>query len=349
MNTALVVGGTGIIGRGIVESLASKPDWTIITASRSGEPVPGAHEAVSVDLLDFDNAKKNLASKASKVTHLFYAAYLPQPSYAEEVEPNARLLSNSIGALEANNAPLKHVTLITGAKYYGVHLAPAPSPSHEEQRRFFGPSFYHAQEDYLRSRTDTTWTWTNLIPSHLTGYAVGNPMNLALAIGVYASLCRFAGAPLDFPGTEKSFNSLTHIVDAGQLGESATWAAQTETGGTFNIANGDPVRWCHLWPRIAEYFRLESGVARPIPLAQVMADQNTAWGDIARHKKLVSGNFEKLVNWNFLQFVFSIDFDIVLALNKIRQAGFVKHFDTFEGFRQRFEQYAYARVLPNAQ
>ena len=108
-------------------------------------------------------------------------------------------------------------------------------------------------------------------------------------------------------------------------------------------------RWKQTTQRIAEYLGLEPGVARPIPLAEVMTDQETAWREIARRDKLVSGEFGKLVNWNFLQFVFSIEFDIVLALNKIRQAGFLKHFDTFEGFRQRFEQYASARVLPKAQ
>jgi hypothetical protein len=143
--------------------------------------------------------------------------------------------------------------------------------------------------------------------------------------------------------------SVTHIVDASQLGESATWAATTQTSGVFNIANGDPIRWCNIWPHLAEYFGLQCGIPRPIPLAESMIDQKNAWVEIARREKLVSMDVEKLVNWSFLEFVFSIEYDIVLALNKIRQAGFVNHFDTLEGFKRRFQQYRGAGILPKFQ
>ena len=52
------------------------------------------------------------------------------------------------------------------------------------------------------------------------------------------------------------------------------------------------------------------------------------------------------VNWGFLDFMFAIEYDIVLALGKIRRAGFTRHPDTLEGFLKRFDEYRRARIIP---
>jgi hypothetical protein len=39
-------------------------------------------------------------------------------------------------------------------------------------------------------------------------------------------------------------------------------------------------------------------------------------------------------------------YDIVLALGRIRRAGFVRHPDTLEGFYRRFDDYRRARIIP---
>ena len=43
---------------------------------------------------------------------------------------------------------------------------------------------------------------------------------------------------------------------------------------------------------------------------------------------------------------FAIEYDIVLALGKIRRAGFTRHADTLEGFVKRFDEYRRARIIP---
>jgi nucleoside-diphosphate-sugar epimerase len=263
-NTAVVVGATGIVGRAIAAKLAERGCWRVVGVTRSGGTVPGVDEAIAVDLRDPDEARQRLAP-AGGATHLFFAAYLPQVGWAEEVGPNRALLVNAVEGLEAVGAPLRHVTLITGAKYYGVHLGPSAAPAAETEPRHLGPNFYYAQEDYLRSRTDAAWRWTHLVPPHLTGFAAGNPMNLALSVAVYASLVREAGLRLDFPGTAAAVGAMTQIVDAGQLAEAAAWAATTPhaAGEVFNVANVDPTRWSHLWPAFADYFGVPP--RRPAP------------------------------------------------------------------------------------
>src|SRR5262249_26616142 len=215
---------------------------------------PGVEEAIAADLSAPEEARRRLAPAAG-ATHLFFAAYLPQGSWAAEVGPNRALLVNAVEGLEAVGAPLRHITLITGAKYYGVHLGPSAAAAAETEPRHVGPNFFYGQEDYLRSRTDAAWRWTHLVPTHLFGFATGNPMNLALSVAVYASLVRAAGLHLDFPGSGAAFGAMTQVVDAEQLAEAAAWSAVTAqaAGEVFNIANGDRTRWSHLWPAFADY------------------------------------------------------------------------------------------------
>lgn len=348
--TAVVAGATGIIGRAIVAKLSELGGWRTIAVSKSGRKVPGADEAISIDLLDSGDIRPQLAS-ASEASHLFFAAYLPQPSWIEETHPNLTLLVNAIEGLELVGAPLHHVTLITGAKYYGVHLGISTAPALETEPRHLGANFYYAQEDYLRSRAgNSTWQWTNLVPTHLTGFAAGNAMNLALAIAVYASIVREVGLRLDFPGSTAAFNAMTQIVDAEQVAAAAVWAAETPQAANevFNVSNGDPTRWSHLWPIFAEYFGVPLGGPRPIPLPDFMAQYASLWETMATKYGLVNSELSALVNWRFLEFMFAIDYDIVLALGKIRRAGFTGYPDTIEAFKLRFQQYRQERLIPDS-
>ena len=70
------------------------------------------------------------------------------------------------------------------------------------------------------------------------------------------------------------------------------------------------------------------------------------WNDMAAKYRLAQSDLGSLVNWGLLEFVFAIENDIVLALAKIRQAGFVRHPDTLEGFCRRFDEYRRARIIP---
>jgi nucleoside-diphosphate-sugar epimerase len=345
--TAVVVGSTGIIGRAIAAKLAELGGWRVVGVTRSGGSVPGVDEAIAANLRDPGEARRGLAPAAG-ATHLFFAAYVPHESWAAEVGPNRALLVNAVEGLEAAGAPLRHVTLITGAKYYGVHLGPSAAPARETEPRHLGPNFNYAQEDYLRSRGDAAWRWTNLVPPHVTGFATGNPMNLALSIAIYASLVREAGLRLDFPGTAAAFGAMTQIVDAEQLAEAAAWSAVTPeaAGEVFNVANGDPTRWSHLWPAFADYFGVPAGGPRPIPLSSCMPELASLWKEMAARHGLAQPELAPLVNWRFLEFIFAIEYDIVLALGKIRRAGFARHPDTTEGFFKRFDEYRRAGIIP---
>ncbi len=173
-------------------------------------------------------------------------------------------------------------------------------------------------------------------------------MNLALSVAVYASLVRAAGLRLDFPGSAAAFGTMTQVVDAEQLAEAAAWSAVTPqaAGEVFNVANGDPTRWSHLWPAFGDYFGVPAGGPRPIPLSSFMPELAPLWRDMAAKYGLAQPELGSLVNWGFLEFMFAIEYDIVLAMGKIRRAGFTRHPDTLEGFLKRFDEYRRARIIP---
>jgi nucleoside-diphosphate-sugar epimerase len=68
-------------------------------------------------------------SNLDAVTDLVYAAYVEKPTMAETVEPNARMLTNTLEALAARNVPLKRIVLAGGAKSYGFSLGSFNAPA----------------------------------------------------------------------------------------------------------------------------------------------------------------------------------------------------------------------------
>jgi len=71
---ALVVGAQGVIGRNLMQHLATLGDWDVIGLSwRGGEPADRIRHMV-VDLLDRTDCNEK-AGGLTQVTHIFYAAY----------------------------------------------------------------------------------------------------------------------------------------------------------------------------------------------------------------------------------------------------------------------------------
>src|SRR5689334_5565678 len=197
---ALVAGATGIIGRGIVEHLSGLDDWEVIAMSRSAPDYQSKGRFVSADMLESGDCRDKLGGLGD-VTHLFFAAYREMPTEAERVEVNGAMLRNVVEAIEAAAPGLRRIVLMQGTKYYGCHLGPFKTPARESDPRHMPPNFYYTQQDHLEARqSGKEWTWSALRPQAITGFAVGNPMNLVSVIAVYAAISRELGLPLRFPG-----------------------------------------------------------------------------------------------------------------------------------------------------
>ncbi|MET0167421.1 MAG: SDR family oxidoreductase [Vicinamibacterales bacterium] len=344
---ALVAGATGVIGRAISARLV-EDGWSVVCASRSGnDAIPGAR-CVAVDFLDGHDCVDKL-SVAGPFTHVFYAAYLLAGNRSEEVEPNRAMLVNVVNAVAGSSPTLHKVVLVTGSKFYGIHLGASKTPAKETDPRQLPPNFYYDQEDFLRAtQKGTSWSWCNLIPPFVTGFAIGNPMNLVMAIGAYCALTKELGLPLRFPGTLRAFDALNQIADARQIASAAAWAAMDSAADNeaFNVANGDPSRWRNLWPPIATHFGLEPADPKAIPLPDLMASNEPLWQRIVERNDLRPSRLTGLVNWSWANYMLTMEHDVVLEIGKIRRAGFHDCIDTESTFVERLRELQTQRLLP---
>lgn len=320
---ALVVGSSGIIGSALVETLAGAPDWTVRALRKTS--VAGI-EAIDCDLSDAAATKAALVA-ASDTTHVFYAALKADPDLAHESDINTTMLRNVLDGLKAVGAPLRRVVHYQGAKVYGVHLGAGVAPFYEDDPRHVAPNFYYAQEDLLRERqVSEGLEWTILRPDVVVGDMAGNPMNIAMVIGVFAALSKQAGVPLRFPGSMRTYREVVaQVTDAHWLARASLWAALAPAARNeaFNLV-GEPFRWERIWLKLAEALDMEVATPQPFSLAKHMPGKAAQWERLAAARHLNTLPFEKLVGWPFGDFIFNTEFDMISDMNKIRRAGFTE-------------------------
>lgn len=350
--TALVIGARGVIGGGLVEHLLDDGGWEVIGVSRRGGKDEPRLRHLSVDLLD-RQATADALSGLTDVTHLFYAAYQDRPTWAELVPPNLAMLVNTVDAVEPVAGRLEHISLMQGYKVYGAHLGPFATPAREDDPPHMPPEFNVDQQAFLEARqaaqtSGSPWTWSALRPSVVCGIGLGNPMNLAMVIAVYASISKELGIPLRFPGSPGAYDSLIEMTDAGLLAKATTWAAtDPETANqAFNITNGDMFRWRSMWPRIAAFFDLEPAPPLPMSLHEVMADKGDVWDRMVTRHGLQPTSYAEVSSWAFGDFVFSWDYDVLADGSRARRAGFHEYVETERMFLQIFTDLREQRIIP---
>jgi nucleoside-diphosphate-sugar epimerase len=189
-NVVLVAGVHGVSGRAAATAWANTRDTKVYGLSRRNADLPEGVEGITVDLLDRQDVERKLGGLDS-VTHLVFAAYIEKASASERSRVNVAILKHLVEVVEAASPALSHVTFYQGGKAYGSDLGPFKTPAREDDPRLMSPNFYYDQEDFLRrQQVGKSWHWTALRPEAIIGYATGNPMNLGVAIAVYAIPCK---------------------------------------------------------------------------------------------------------------------------------------------------------------
>ncbi|MEJ7633944.1 SDR family oxidoreductase [Aeromicrobium sp.] len=345
---ALIAGARGVIGGNLLDHLSATDDWDIIGLSRRGGTDSERVRHIAVDLTDAEETRSKLAGLAD-VTHIFYAAFQDRPTWAELVPPNVSMLVNTVTAVEAVAPGLEHVSLMQGYKVYGAHLGPFKTPAREDDPPHMPPEFNVDQQQFLEQRqTGKSWTWSALRPSVVCGFALGNPMNLAVLLATYATISKQLGVPLRFPGKPGAWSSLVEMTDAGLLAEATVWAATTPAcaNQAFNINNGDLFRWQDMWPVIADYFELATAAPLPMSLDDVMADKEPVWDSIVADNDLLPTPYAEVSSWKFGDFVLAWDYDVIADGSKARRLGFQSFVDTREMFVRIFDDLRSRRIIP---
>ncbi|OCT46224.1 hypothetical protein CLCR_01219 [Cladophialophora carrionii] len=270
MPTALITGATGITGRATVQQLLKSDQWSrIITLSRSQQ---SSHDDPKIQhaTIDLQGDTKDMASHlkdVGRVDYVFFCAYLADPDEGKALEINGTMLKNFIGALRDLGylESLKRFILVNGLKQYGVHLGVPKMPMVETDTWLEGdpwpPNFYYEQQRILSAAAAADanlWTWAVTYPQDVIGVAQANFMNLATALGLYASVYSSVSPDheLAFPGCKENYMAFNNWTSAKLHAEFVEWAALEPKAGNqaFNVVNGDTESWQNLWPRLAERY-----------------------------------------------------------------------------------------------
>ena len=179
----------GVSGRALVNHLVALGDWEVVGLSRRQPEFETSARYVAIDLLNRSDVDACM-SQLGEVTHIFYAALQMVGNFFEEIAPNLAMLRNTVEAVERSSAGYARWCCSKG-RSTTARTGPYKTPAKESDPRHMPPNFYYDQEDYLVARcAGKSWSWTALRPSCICGFAVGNPMNMATVIAVYASLCK---------------------------------------------------------------------------------------------------------------------------------------------------------------
>jgi nucleoside-diphosphate-sugar epimerase len=277
--TAIVAGANGISGQYMVRALAQAPErWSRIVAVSRRPAVAspaGAHvEHLAVDLLSLSPAEIGAAfsSRDVRPDHVFFCAYVQPPAEEgrtiwEDAETltavNLKLLSNFLEGLEQAGALPRRVLVQFGMKYYGVHLGPGNWPQEESDPRVGEdnePNFYYAQHDYLKAfcaRHGIEWVETR--PGWILGAVPDAAMNIALPIGLYASICRHMGEPLVFPGDLAAWDCPATNSSAMLNAYMAEWAVLSPAAAnqSLNMTDDSAFTWGRLWQKLAGWYGMD--------------------------------------------------------------------------------------------
>jgi nucleoside-diphosphate-sugar epimerase len=246
---------------------------------------------------------------------------------------------------------------MTGLKHY---LGPfeaygkgvmAETPFHESEGRLDYPNFYYAQEDVLFEMAGKRgFSWSVHRPHTMIGFVIGNAMNMAVTLAVYATICRHTGRPFVYPGSPEQYNAVTDVTDARILAEQLHWAATTpEAKNTpFNIVNGDVFRWTWLWQQIANYFGLKVGEypGHPIPLEKQMADAPAIWSEIVAKHKLENIPVNTLASWWHSDADLGRTLECFTDMTNCRRLGFSAYQQTPQSFFDVFDELRERRIVP---
>ena len=351
-NSALIAGVSGIVGNNMARRLVAE-GWDVFGLARRPGEIEGV-KPVAGDLLDPASLKAALAGL--KPSHVYITTWMRQPTEAENIRVNAGMVRNLLDAV-APSGGVECVSLVTGLKHYlgpfeayGKGKLPE-TPFREEQGRLDIDNFYYAQEDEVFAAAERQgFGWTVQRPHTIIGYAIGNAMNMGMTLATYGTICREAGRPFTFPGSEVQWNSLTDMTDARQLARHLLWASTTPPARNqaFNVVNGDVFRWKWMWARLAEHFGVEPvpPPAGGLPLESQLADAKPIWADIAARHGLAEPDLDVLASPWHTDADLGRPIEVLTDMSKSRRLGFLDYQPTLDSFLDLFAELRVQKIIP---
>lgn len=356
----VIFGPSGLVGGAALRHFDAQPDWNVTALSRRPPAFEHGGRYIPLDLMDRAGCERILG-ELTDTTHVIYTALYEEEDVIRgwrakaQMETNTTMLKNALEPLDRVAKDLSQISLFQGTKAYGAHLRPPPVPARERWARNDHENFYWYQEDFVRELQKgkvkgNGWNWMILRPQTIFGFALDAPLNILLAMAVYAVIRRAEGLPLCHPGGGPY---VTEAIDTRLIANCLDWATDADGARDeiFNITNGDSITFPSLWPTLAKHFGMVMGEPEPQRLQDVMPTKAHIWEGVAKEHNLRDIPFDKLVgqSWQFADFNFAAGKNpapVVVSTIKLRQHGFQDCIDTEDMLIELLEQYQDEGILP---
>ncbi|OVA16815.1 hypothetical protein BVC80_1543g274 [Macleaya cordata] len=369
-SVALVVGVTGMAGLALAEAL-KKPNavggpWKVYGVARRPKPIwfPASSvidDYIFFDAVNYDDTHHNLSPLSHEITHVFWVAIQVRDNEESNVSVNSIMLTNVVNVLTSNpSSRLQHISLQTGTKHYmgpiydpshSSRLVPPDTPFREDTDRLPYPNFYYALEDLLHSYSPSL-TWSVHRTSIIIGASSRSVYNTLLTLAVYATICRYEGLPLRYPGTRYTWEHFCDVSDARVIADQHIWASVSDTAKNqaFNCTNGDVFTWKSFWEVVSEVFDVEFlgplDEEEKFDWVGEMKKKGKVWDTIVEENGILKTKMEEITCFDALNTVLHFRFQHVCSMNKSREFGFFGHADTLKRVRMWVERLRDMNIIP---
>ncbi|CAM6015774.1 unnamed protein product [Sphagnum balticum] len=354
---ALIVGVTGIVGNTLADQLAEDNapggPWKVYGLARRPKP-DWLNQSnliyIQCNLLEREQTLAKL-SPLHDVTHIFYVTWVNRDTEEESCEANGGMLRNVVDGLLPNAKQLQHIVLQTGEKHYSGpfeyfgKVSISYLPFREDSPRLPCPNFYYTLEDIVFDTVKQKQGLTYSVhrPNVIFGFTAGSLMNLVCTLAVYASICKYEGKPLIFPGNRVCWEQFFDASDASLIAEQEIWACldPKAKNQAFNISNGDVYTWKRLWYLLAETYELQvpEYKGEPTSLSEMMKGKEQVWDKIVQENGLQPLKLLDVVgHWWFADLMLNQPIENMSSMNKSREYGFLNWRDSEKSFVSAIEK-----------
>ncbi|MGI9520009.1 MAG: hypothetical protein ACR2PG_00035, partial [Hyphomicrobiaceae bacterium] len=132
------------------------------------------------------------------------------------------------------------------------------------------------------------------------------------------------------------------------LSRAMAWMASDDKAANqaFNVANGDLIRWCRFWPKLADVYRIPVGTVRSVSLVDVMSDKEPVWQRVTERYGLERRQLSAVAHWAFADGTLERTWDEIQSTTKARAFGFHDFADSEGTFLAILDRYRSAKLLP---
>ena len=138
------------------------------------------------------------------------------------------------------------------------------------------------------------------------------------------------------------------MTDAELLAKAIVWAGEKDQCDrqTFNITNGDFDRWENIWPKLADFFKMDYAPPQQFPLTLFMSDKEPLWNSLVKKYNLLDYSFREAASWPFGEAIFNLGYDVMADTSKSRRFGFHEWVETEEMLLRLCAQFQKMRFIP---